>query len=183
MESRLHFHVAIMKTSHDLTLERLKQGTIYHDTVRAISLSHLTCKIGRARARYVSYVSSPPFFLFFFRKCKSLPVARRERGACSIQQGQGNKLKRTNGDTKMTFKFGRGENDRYIHMWRIYTLGGASRVIAWYSDTKKLSFAFIPRRIRAHLFRINGPLSSRRDIPRYRCYYICPPNQIGQARG
>ena len=71
----------------------------------------------------------------------------------------------------------------YIHMWRIYTLGGASRVIAWYSDTKKLSFAFIPRRIRAHLFRINGPLSFRRDIPRYRCYYICPPNQIGQARG
>ena len=69
MESRLHFHVAIMKTSHDLTLERLKQGTIYHDTVRAISLSHLTCKIGRSRA--ICVVRFFSFFLFFFRKCKS----------------------------------------------------------------------------------------------------------------
>lgn len=59
----------------------------------------------------------------------------------------GNKLKRMNGDTKMTFKFGRGENDRNIHMSRTLR---ASRVIAWYSDTKKLSFAFIPRRIEGH---------------------------------
>lgn len=54
----------------------------------------------------------------------------------------------------MTFKFGHGENGRNIHMSR--TLG-ASRVIGWYSDIKKLSFAFIPRRTEGHLFRINGP--------------------------
>lgn len=56
---------------------------------------------------------------FFFPKMQIIPVARREHA--SIQRGPGNKLKRMNGDTKMTFKFGRGENDRNIHMWPMYT--------------------------------------------------------------
>lgn len=68
----------------------------------------------------------------------------------------------------MTFKFGRGENDGNIHMSR--TLG-ASRVIGWYSDTKKLSFAFIPRRTEGHLFGIKGPLPLRGNTRVCRRYY------------
>lgn len=65
----------------------------------------------------------------------------------------------------MTLKFGSGENDRNIHMSRTLR---ASRVIGWYSDIKKLSFAFIPRRTEGHLFGINGPLA---NILLHRCYY------------
>lgn len=131
MESRLHFHVAIMKTLHDLTLERLRQGTIYHDTVRAISPIWLAKSAARCDVR-------------FFPK---MQIIRWLADARPEDPTPGNKLKRMNGDTKMTFKFGRGENDRNIHMSRTLR---ATRVIAWYSDTKKLSFAFIPRRIEGH---------------------------------
>lgn len=66
-------------------------------------------------------------------------LASREREG----GGEGNKLKRT--------KWGWYEDDIQIRSrgkWRKYTYVArtlrASRVIGWYSDTKKLSFAFIP---------------------------------------
>lgn len=129
-----------MKTLHDLTLQRFKQQTIYHDTVRAISLASDL----QNQLYDVSYV---------FSENANHSVARRR----TEKERTGNKLKRMNGDTKMTFKFGRGENDRNIHM--SCTLR-ASRVIGWYSDIKKLSFAFIPSRNEGHLFEIKGPLGS-----------------------
>lgn len=103
---------------------------------RSRDISHLTCKIDVA-AMCLS------FSFFFFPKMQIIRwlarLASREREG----GGEGNKLKRT--------KWGWYEDDIQIRSrgkWRKYTYVArtlrASRVIGWYSDTKKLSFAFIP---------------------------------------
>lgn len=108
---------------------------------RSRDISHLTCKIDIAAMCLVRRVSLSPFF-FLFSENANHSVARTARSR-EREGGEGNKLKRT--------KWGWYEDDiqiRWRRKRRKYTYVArtlrASRVIGWYSDTKKLSFAFIP---------------------------------------